>query len=60
MASSSSSLKHSIDNIETSKENIQSNKRMNLEHTPFQLQIIDMFKDVNLTASTQFLGKRIS
>jgi hypothetical protein len=60
MASSSSSLKRSIDNIETSKENISSNKRMNLEHTPFQLQIFDMFKDVNLTASTQFLGKRIS
>ncbi len=59
MASSTSSLKRSIDNIEMSKENIPSNKRMNLEHTPFQLKIIDMFKDVNLTAPTQFLGKRI-
>ena len=60
MASSSTSLKRSIDTIETSKENIPSDKRINLEHTPFQLKIIDIFKDVNLTAPTQFLGKRIS
>jgi hypothetical protein len=58
-SSSSSSIKRSIENIEASKENISPNKKMNLAHTPFQLKIIDMFKDVNLMAPTQLLGKGI-
>jgi hypothetical protein len=56
-SSSSSSIKRSIDNIETSKENVPCNKRRNLAHTPFQLKIIDLFKDVNLIAPTQLLGR---
>ncbi|CAF2235579.1 unnamed protein product [Rotaria magnacalcarata] len=60
MASSSSSLssksiKRSIDNIEPSKENISPNKKMHLEDTSFQRKILDMFKDVGLTAPTQLL-----
>jgi hypothetical protein len=58
-SSSSSSMKRSIDDIETANENISPNKRMNLAHTPFQLKIIDMFKDDNLIAPSQLLGKRI-
>ncbi len=58
-SSSSSSIKRSIDNIEMSKENISPKKRMNFAHTPFQLKIIDMFKDVNLMTPTQLLGKEI-
>jgi len=59
MASSSSSLKRSVDDTEASKENIPLNKRMHLERTPFQLKIIDMFNDVNLIAPTELLGKGI-
>ncbi len=60
MTSSSLSLKRSIDDIEASKENMPSDKKMNLEHIPFQLKTIDMFKNVNLMAPTQLLGKRLS
>jgi hypothetical protein len=60
MASSSSSLKRSIEDIEPSKENMPLDKKMNLEYTSFQLQIIDMFKKNDLIAPTQLLGKRFS
>ncbi len=57
--SSSASMKRSIDNIETANENISPKKRMNLAHTQFQLEIIDMFKQDNLIAPSQLLGKII-
>jgi len=60
MASSSSSVKRSIDDIETSKENIPLDKKIHLEHTSFQSKIIEMFKNVGLVTPVQLLGKRIS
>ncbi len=58
-SSSSSSIKRSIDNSQMSKENISPKKKKNLAYTTLQLKIIDMFKDVNLMAPTQLLGKEI-
>ncbi|CAF3924002.1 unnamed protein product, partial [Rotaria sp. Silwood1] len=55
MASSSSSLKRSIDNVEVSKENISPKKRINLELTSFQLKIVDIFNNVDLTTPTELL-----
>ncbi len=62
MASSSSSsssrlIKRSIDDVQGSKENISPNKRINLEYTSFQIKIIDMFKNVDLIAPNQLIGK---
>ncbi len=60
MASSSSSsrlIKRSIDDVQASKENISPNKRINLEYTSFQIEMIDMFKNVDLIATNQLLGK---
>jgi hypothetical protein len=59
-AATSRSMKRSIDSVEASKENVSPNKKANLEYTPFQMKIIDMFKSVDLVAPTQLLGKKIA
>jgi hypothetical protein len=55
----SSSVKRSIENIETTNENIAPKKRLNSMHTPFQLKIIAMFEQDHLVAPSQLLGKKI-
>lgn len=57
LSSSSTSTKRSINNVEATKEEISSKKKMISEHNQFQIKIINMFKDADLTAPTELLGK---
>lgn len=57
VSSLSSSLERSISKVEPSKENISPNERMNLELTPFQLKMVDIFKNADLSTPTELLGK---
>lgn len=54
------STKRSIDDVESSIENISPKKQIHLQHTSFQTKIMNMFEDAGLTPPSQLLGKELS